>query len=176
MSDNKADYRPPYPVQRFVENLQKLERGERARLKRNAGNKMEESRGVLGLFYKTLLPAGVPERDEKWYFLVATLYPLAAAGDTGSLGNALNIAQTLENKEGLDRRVERLLDADEMQLRFQLRQAVRFLHSNRVPIDWAQLLSDLLRWFRPSRVIQKQWARDYFSQRQTTEPTPDSAS
>ena len=159
----------------FVQNLQKLDAGERARLKRNAGNLPQEARRVLGLFYGKVLPLGVGEWAEKWYFLVATLYPLekgrerATGNLPGNLALSLRQVRTEKNGAGLDRRVERLLDADEQQLPFQLRQTIHFLTSNRGRVNWGQLLQDLLNWSHPDRFVQKKWARDYFVKQTETE-------
>ena len=151
-------------IVQFIENLAGLDAGERARLKRNAGNTLAQARHTaLGLFYKAL-PSGVPRYQEEAYFLVATLYPLADSGGSGNLGTALRRAQDTQNKAGLDRRIEALLDADEEQLPFRLRQAIRYLYSKRTPVDWAKLLKDLLSWTHPDRFVQKEWARTYFAQ------------
>jgi len=147
----------------FIENLQGLSSGERARLKRNAGNTLAEARQAsLGLFYR-VLPHGVYHTNEETYFLIATLYPLAEAGKTGNLGGALRLAQDAKNKEGLNRRVEILLDADQTQIRFRLRQAIQFLYSNRIPVDWGRLLKDMLYWDHEDRFVQQQWARSFFA-------------
>lgn len=150
-------------IETFFERLERLDAGGRARLKRNAGNPLAASRsGALGLFYN-LLPPGVPQYHEEKYFLVATLYPIAEDGGQGNLGAALNKARNEKNAKGLNRRVEILLDAQGEQLPFRLRQAVRFLHSNRVRLDWRRLLADLLNWDSPKRFVQQQWARSYFA-------------
>lgn len=149
-------------VDAFFARLERLDAGGRARLKRNAGNSLAESRNALGLFYN-LLPPGVPIYQEETFFLVATLYPLAEGDGQGDLGKALRQARTRDNEKGLNRRLEILLDADESQLSFRLRQAIRFLHSNRVRLDWPRLLQDLLRWNAPGRRVQQQWARSYFA-------------
>lgn len=159
-------------ISTFIENLAKLDAGDRARLKRNAGNRLNESNRAMGLFYnKKVLPYGVPEWDENWYFLVATLYPLekeAARAIPPNLGASLRQVRNDKNGNGLDRRVERLLDADEQQLPFQLRQAIHFLTSNRGRVNWGRLLHDLLGWSWPSRQVQREWARAYFA----SEPEP----
>lgn len=151
-------------IDAFFERLERLDAGGRARLKRNAGNSLAESRAALGLFYN-LLPPGVPTYQEETYFMVATLYPLAEGDGQGNLGAALRRARTKDNAKGLDRRVEILLDADEGQLSFRLRQAIRFLHASRdrVRVNWPRLLEDLLRWNSPKRFVQEQWARSYFA-------------
>jgi len=153
-------------IVQFVENLAALDPGDRARLKRNAGNRLNEANRAAGLFYHKVLPYGVPVQAEDWYFLVATLYPLEKE-DKGPIpanfGLSLRHIRTGKNEAGLDRRVERLLDADEQQLPFHLRQAVHFLASNRGRVDWGNLLADLLRWTHPERYVQKNWARTYFA-------------
>jgi CRISPR system Cascade subunit CasB len=153
-------------ISQFVENLARLEPGDRARLKRNAGNRLNEANRAAGLFYNKVLPYGVPHWAEDWYFLAATLYPLekeTSGAPPPNFGLSLRRVRNEKNGAGLDRRVERLLDADEQQLPFHLRQAVHFLASNRGRVDWGRLLEDLLRWSHPDRYIQRKWARTYFA-------------
>ncbi len=153
-------------INTFIQKLAKLDAGDRARLKRNAGNRLNESNGVLGLFYNKLLPYKVGRWDEAWYFLVATLYPLekevSAAPPPSNLGESLRRIRSTKNEAGLDKRVERLLDADEQQLPFHLRQAIHLLTSNRGRVNWEQLLKDLQGWSHPEKYAQKNWARSYF--------------
>lgn len=147
----------------FMSRLQQLDPGERARLKRSAGLNLAEARhDTLGLFYR-LLPPGVNQNQEELYFMVATLYPLAEGGGKGNLGITLRQARVDKYAKGLDRRVERLLDAEESQLAFRLRQSIRFLQSSRVRVDWAVLLEDLHYWTHPDRLVQRRWARAYFA-------------
>lgn len=156
MTERNAD-----EIRAFIERLSKLGAADRARLKRDAGRPLAEAQS-LGLFYR-LLPYGLSPRQEEIYFMVATLYPLADGGGGGNLGASLHRARDPKNCKGLDRRIEVLLDADLAHLPFRLRQTVRMLKSQRVKINWAQLLEDLLRWQWPSRTVQKQWARAYFA-------------
>ncbi len=158
-----SDYQPNPKVTAFFERLDRLDPGGRARLKRSAGKSLAESRDALGLFY-SVLPFGVPQAQEEIYFLAATLYPMADGGGKGDLGAALRRARQAKNMRGLDRRVEILLDADETQLGFRLRQAIQLLHSNRVRVDWSRLLDDMLWWNRPERRVQRRWARSYFAE------------
>jgi len=159
MSEQERDLK----IATFFERLERLDAGERARLKRNAGQKLAESRGVLGLFY-SLLPPGVSDYQHEAYFMIATLYPIADSGGQGNLGEALRQARQAKNAKGVDRRIEILLDADDAQLSFRLRQAIRFLKSNNVRINWPRLLADMLNWTHPNRFIQQQWARSYFAE------------
>jgi CRISPR system Cascade subunit CasB len=147
----------------FVAALGDLGPGDRARLRRNAGRPLSESRdGAMDLFYR-IRPAKTPEFQEDTYFLLATLYPLATHGGQGNLGQSLRAARGTDNSAGLDRRMAALLDADTEQLRYRIGQAVRYLASQDVPVNWSRLLDDLLRWNHASRYIQRQWARSYYS-------------
>jgi CRISPR system Cascade subunit CasB len=155
--------REPEPkVTAFIQKLEQLSPGDRARLKRNAGYTLNEARNVLALFYH-LLPHGVPQYQEETYFLVSTLFPIADGKGKGNLGESLHRAWRPENAKGLDRRVEILLDTERDQLPFRLRQTIQFLQSCRVKVDWECLLEDLLFWNHPERRVQQRWARAYFA-------------
>lgn len=145
----------------FVERLERLDRASLARLKRNAGNSLAESRGVMGMFYG-LLPTGVNRYDVPRYFMVSTLFPLAEGGGQANLGASLRRIRKDGNQAGLDRRMERLLDADEEQLAFHLRQALHYIASQRGRVNWSQLLHDLCAWTHPDKYIQRQWAERYY--------------
>jgi CRISPR type I-E-associated protein CasB/Cse2 len=176
-------------VEQFIKKLAKLDDGERAQLKRNAGKTLAES-GKVMLLFRQILPYGVPEEQEDQYFLIATLYPFdklqrqkereghtqkdqedIAVSPAGNLGDSFRRARNEKNESGLNRRLARLLDADLQQLPFQLRQAVLRLTAEWVPINWEQLAEDVLNWTRPSRYVQKEWARAYVTPRPQSEPT-----
>lgn len=154
------------PEQQFINRLKALkesDKGAIAKLKRNAGNTKAESRDVLPIFFR-LLPHGVSRWREDHYFLVATLFPLANAAESGTLGTALKAARD-KNKtgeKGYDRRMEVLLDSDVDQLPFRLRQAVKLIKSAEIPVNWAGLLKDLSNWNHIDRFVQEKWARDYY--------------
>lgn len=145
----------------FIRRMNELDVGDRARLRRNAGRRLAEAPDVMGLFYR-LAPHGISSRDEERYFTVATLFPLANSGPAGDLGDTLRRARSPKNGAGLDRRMEILLDADGEQLPFRLRRAISFAQSNRAPVNWRQLLEDVLLWDVPGKPIQRAWARSYF--------------
>lgn len=155
--------KPDPKVTLFFDGLQRLDAGDRARLKRCAGQSLAEARNVLGLFFH-LLPPDVPYFQQETYFLVATLYPLAEEGGQGNLGASLQQARQPNNQKGLDRRVNILLDSNESQLAFRLRQVIHFLKSSQVRIAWPLLLEDLLSWTHPSRPVQRRWAQTYYSE------------
>lgn len=178
-------------VAEFIGKLSQLDDGDRARLKRNAGKSLAESHGVRLLFYSRVAPRGLAEWQEERYFLLATLYPLDKAqhrrdrhapdkdtaeaspvGRIGSFGHSFRLARTEQNKPGLDKRFARLLDAKVEDLSFHLRQSVARLTNEGLPIDWAQLTDDVLRWDHPQRTIQRQWARDYVAAEPREQVTP----
>ena len=153
----------------FVHKLEMLNTVDMARLKRNAGKSLAEARGVNMLIYH-LLPFNISNTHAEMYFLVATLYPLADGGGSGNFGASLRRAQNITNRKGIDRRIEALLDAEGAQLSFRLRQAIHFLHSNRVRVNWNQLLDDLLHWNHPERFVQHSWAREYYAVPEINQP------
>jgi CRISPR type I-E-associated protein CasB/Cse2 len=159
---NKKPKEPNARVAKFIHNLEALDAGEKARLKRDAGKDISEARS-LGLFYR-LLPFGTPQWQEKDYFLAATLFPLADPCKSGCLGDALYRARNPDAKQnkGLDRRIEILLDSDDTQLAYRLQQTVRLLKSKGIPVNWPELTEDLLNWNSPYRSVQRRWARAYF--------------
>jgi len=165
---SKQEKKPDFAAE-FINRLHQLDPGQRARLKRNAGNTLDESHNALGLFYKTLLrDANLPEWVEDRYFLVATLFPFEKPNAANkpippNFGASLRGVRTEKNKEGLDNRFERLLDADEQQLPFYLRREVQFITNEGGRINWEQLLRDILGWQHPSRYVQRKWARAYFA-------------
>jgi CRISPR system Cascade subunit CasB len=159
MNEHEFDPR----ITTFFSRLEKLNAGERARLKRCVGQTLAEARHeALGLFFR-VLPPDIPAFQHDIYFLAASLYPMTEAGGSGNLGDSLLRARTSKNGKGLDRRMEILLDADETQLPHRLRQAVHLLQSNRIRVNGPQLLEDLLYWTHPNRFVQRRWAQSYFA-------------
>lgn len=148
----------------FIRRLNELDRGDRARLRRNAGNTISESRDVLGIFYQAL-PPNVPGWQQERYFLLATLFPSADANHDRNLGASLRRIRDTRNPAALDRRVAALLDADMGQLPFRLRQMIRLIDSQHGGVNWEQLLTDLLQWEWADRRVQRAWAMDYYAER-----------
>lgn len=186
-------------VKTFIKNLSQLDNGERARLKRNAGNSLAESHQVSLLFFQKIAPYGIKPWQEDRYFLLATLYPFdklqrskekskgdqemesegketastpsreQAVSPTATLGSSFRKARSDQNKTGLDRRFARLLDADIDRLPFHLRQAIIRLTTDWVAINWKQLTKDILKWHQSHRPVQRKWAREYVASQPKTE-------
>lgn len=159
MNEHEFDPR----ITTFFNQLEKLDAGERARLKRCAGQTLAEARHeALGLFFR-VLPPDIPAFKHDIYFLAASLYPMTETDGSGNLGASLLRARTPKNGKGLDRRIEILLDSDEAQLPYRLRQVIHLLQANRIRVNWPQLLEDLLYWTHPNRFVQRRWAQSYFA-------------
>lgn len=156
----------PQRIAEFIGALEHLDAGGRARLRRNAGRTLAESRNVYRVFFQTV-PYGTPRWAEEDYFLVATLFPLVHhQPGAGSLGHTLYRVRNRNSSaraNSLDHRFQTLLDSNREQLTFRLRQVVRLIASSELRIDWAELLNHALAWESEARWVQLRWARDYYA-------------
>lgn len=158
----------------FITNLSKLDRGDRAQLRRAAGRPLAESLDVAGVFYRAL-PYGILDRDHDVWFLVATLYPMAPDGGAGDFGATLSRLANAGagSKAGIERRFNALLDADRAALPFRMRQLVRLVDSHHGRVNWRQLTRDLLRWNHPNRDVQRNWAMSFYRTYGEEQATPE---
>ncbi|MCA9474153.1 MAG: type I-E CRISPR-associated protein Cse2/CasB, partial [Nitrospira sp.] len=122
-------------------------------------------------------------RDEgnSWWrqvhYLVAGLW--AAHWQEGRAGEPLRIGQACQDlfiakdkSPSIERRFIALLDADQDQLPYRMRQMVALL--NVYPINFDALLTSLLYWNDDRKRTQNAWARDFYRNIQAdteTEPT-----
>lgn len=117
------------------------------------------------------LPAEAPAWLEDATYMVAALFAYhPAAGGTGNMGDHFARARDPQaDNTAIERRFTALLAAHSDDLAFYLRQAISFLRSKEVPVNWHQLLSDVLAWRRPDRYVQKRWANAFWG-RSAPEP------
>lgn len=158
----------------FVSYLQRLaereDRGALAALRRGLG----QPPGTVAAMYPYVVP-WLPAEARPWqeaaYYLVAALFALhPAPGGVGNLGYSFRLAERQEPGErGADerasaneRRFVALLAAHPDDLPDRLRQAISFLASKEVPVNWHQLFRDIARWADASRRVQNEWARAYW--------------
>lgn len=120
------------------------------------------------------LPANAPSFVEDAYFLIAALFALhpGEKGQGEIIGNmGKHFADALAKDkadskdpnykgESIERRFTALLATHPDDLAFHLRQAVSFLESKGIQINWHQLFFDVRQW-RNSEV-QKRWARAFW--------------
>jgi CRISPR system Cascade subunit CasB len=165
-------------VTRLEELHKHNDRAALAQLKRAAGRPLADCPGLFPLFYRLLPPQAQDRKNvEEVCFLVATLFPLSPsashmpAGDLGKslrgLADERRKAHPSLDDTPVDRRMEVLLDSSRDALPFRLRQLIGLLAAHEVPVDWRSLLSDILAWDHPQRLVQKHWARSYFGGRGT---------
>ena len=84
----------PTEVGAFMARLEVADKGELSRLKRNSGQSLAESRGVLPLFFR-MLPGNVRPRDYETYFLIATLFPQNPKTGHGDFGQTMQRVRAL---------------------------------------------------------------------------------
>lgn len=160
----------------FIEYLEGLRdnRGALAALRRGLG----QPPGTVASMYPYVvprLPADVGQKKEAVYYLVAALFAYHPGDNKeGNMGNHFARARDPKGDDtAIERRFTTLLAAHPEDLDTYLRQAVGFLKSKDVPINWHRLFFDVLGWGHPGRYVQQQWARTFWgrSQQETSTET-----
>jgi CRISPR system Cascade subunit CasB len=149
-----------HPFVTYLEGLRD-NRGALAALRRGLG----QPPGTVPDMYRYVvpwLPDDAPSWREDAHYLVAALFAYhPTEGRTGNLGD--HFARTRDpqgDNTAIERRFTALLAAHPDDLDFYLRQAISFLKSKDVPVNWHQLLSDVMAWGHPDyrERVQKDWA------------------
>jgi CRISPR system Cascade subunit CasB len=129
---------------------------------------------------------GAAPKQEELAALIASLFALWHQGSrysqrrpSRSLGGSFKELADAERRKcgkkldelvpNVERRFCVLLDSHPEDLAERLRHAVSLLKSKEIPIDWAGLLDDLLRWNLEKRPVQRKWAREYWASRRENE-------
>jgi CRISPR system Cascade subunit CasB len=161
----------------FVTHLETLrdreERGALAVLRRGAGSPP----GTVAAMYPHILP-WVPRQRwaEDVAYVIGSLFALhPQPGGTGNLGKALSTIPGQAERKSLEDRFVALLNSHRDDLPHHLRQAVSLLKSKEIPIDWSQLLGDILHWDHERRFVQQQWAREFWHEKEKEASEPDTA-
>lgn len=148
----------------YLESLRDREdRGALAALRRGLGEK-PGSMPAMYPYVVPKLPQQVKPWQEKAYYLVASLFAYhPKAGGKGNMGTHFAATTTPQNENtAVERRFTSLLAAHPEDLPFYLRQAVSYLSSKDVPINWNQLFVDIQAWGHLDRYVQKRWARAFW--------------
>lgn len=149
----------------FVDYLEKLreneDRGAMAALRRGLG----QPAGTVYETYRYVVPwlgEQASAAQEEAYFLIASLFAYhPQEGGSGNLGASFARTRQPEGDDtAVERRFTALLTAHRQDLPFYLRQAISFLRSREVPVDYHQLLRDLLAWDRG--YVQRNWAQAFW--------------
>ncbi len=165
-------------IQPFITYLQSLaerqERGALAALRRGLGQPPGTVADTFRYVEPWLKEKRTLEREAAFY-LVASLFALhPKSTNTGNMGAHLRACNpNRENDDALERRFTALLAAHMDDLSFYLRQAVGFLKSKEVPVNWNELLWDLQNWDvkrdDPRYSVQKRWANAFWGGARTAE-------
>ena len=158
----------------FLKGLAEREdRGALAKLRRGLGKVKPTSEA-----WPLLIPRveGVPERQRDCYFLVAALFALYhdAPGQCGNMGETF---KAVGDHESAQKRFVAMLDSDVQDLPHRLRQAISIAKSKGAPVNWLQLLKDIIHWESDNLYVQYKWAGSYWkapapeSDTKTTTPT-----
>ncbi len=187
----------------ILEQLKQLSKGERAALRRCAGQplSMADGRALQALFHA--MPAGTPPYEQgKWLAVlsIACLWDVEEASVGNSMARMLRAyiqkgqqqddadgerSGTEKHSEGsggrkssMDDRVQRLLDArwdEDGYLAGKLSRVARMLRANdgEKMPDMDQLFNDLKRWNSDRRSVQLRWANEYYLSQEEEKPNVD---
>ncbi len=151
----------------FVRNLQAIrdrkDRGALAALRQGLGR---EPGTVVAMFpiVEPRLRKDAGEWERQVSYLIASLFAShPSGGGRGNLGESLRSVKSAQHSDAMDARFAALLDSHPEDLPDHLRHAVSLCESKEVPVDWLQLLHDVLRWNDHGRSVQRRWAGSYWS-------------
>jgi CRISPR system Cascade subunit CasB len=157
----------PHP---FIAHLQSLadkqDRGALAALRRGLG---QPPGGAAEMFryVEPFLPQKRAIAQEAAYYLLAALFAFhPKSASEGNLGAHMAQARSEGGEEALERRFTALLAAHSEDLPGYLRQAISFLRSKEIPVNWNQLFWDVQNWNDEDRRVQKHWASAFWGRPQ----------
>ena len=114
-------------------------------------------------YVQPALAADAPAYLEDAYYLVGSLFALHPQSvAVGNIGTHLRGIKRGDEDDAVERRFVALLSAHNDDLPDHLRQAISLLKSKDAPVNWQQLLHDVLAWGHPDSYIQKRWARSFW--------------
>jgi CRISPR system Cascade subunit CasB len=120
--------------------------------------------------------------SEDAYLLIASLaawhpmYWSYTGGERTSLGASFaRLQRDEQGGESVERRFAALLNSHPDDLPSHLRQAIGLLKSRDVPVDYARLLRDAQEWGADSRLVQREWARDFWAGRRAEQEPAEAA-
>jgi CRISPR system Cascade subunit CasB len=151
-----------HPFINYLES-KRDDRGALAALRRGLG----QPPGTVPDMYRYVvpwLPAEAPPWREDAYYLIAALFAYhPKQGGRGNMGDHFAAARDPgADHTAIERRFTALLAAHPDDLGDYLRQAVSFLKSEEVPVNWNRLLPDVMAWGHPDQYVQRRWARGFW--------------
>lgn len=158
-------------IDRFVSYLESLanreDRASLAKLRRSLG----KPPGTVVDALPVVVPFLPKDTREHWaYFLVGSLYALHPENtNEGNMGDAY---RGFGDHESAEKRFTALLDCHADELGEHLRHTISLSRSKNIPINYRQLLRDILHWSHPDKWVQLQWARNYWNPSKNTNDEP----
>ena len=145
----------------MFENMKRLNKGERVKLRRAAGKMMHEvDADTLGAFYTA---CHCKRGYEDKVFLAACLLAGQEENGNTSLANAWKEYLAKAQSISLEKRMTKLLDMQwDGNFARSLCRIVKML--NRNDIDYEKLVWDIVHWDDKDRRVQKQWLRIIYSE------------
>lgn len=163
-------------IRPFIESLERLyvneERGALADLRRGLG----KAPGAAMEMHPYVVPftRELTRKQEDAFYIVAALFGLYPRESWrqkfSNLGASLKLLKKEKDSGGVERRFVALLNCRAEDLPDHLRQFVGLLKTNDIPIDWGQLLRDVIRWDY-AEDVQRNWARAFWA----ADPKPETA-
>jgi CRISPR system Cascade subunit CasB len=165
-------------IRPFIESLERLyvneERGALAALRRGLGR----APGMAMEMHPYVVPftRDLSRRQEDAFYIVAALFGLypreswrGGAGEKFSnLGASLKLLKKEKDSGGVERRFVALLNCRAEDLPDHLRQFIGLLKANDIPVNWGQLLNDVIRWDY-DEYVQRNWAKAFWA----ADPKPE---
>jgi CRISPR system Cascade subunit CasB len=163
---------------RFVDHLQDLagdkNRGALAALRRGLGRAPGEAPEMFP-YVVPWLPEHMTFGHEQAFYLTAALFAAhPTKTEQGNMGDHMAAAISRDfERAAVERRFVALLGSHIDDLPDMLRQTVSFLRSKDKPVNYRQLLRDLLGWSNPSRTVQRRWASGFWGRAASQEHPAD---
>lgn len=182
MNAVKTESSDAQAIRLFIRSLEQLyadeDRGALADLRRGLG----KAPGAAMEMHPYVVPftRELSRRQEDAFYTVAALFGLCpreswrrGQGEKEkftNLGASLKLLKKEKDSGGVERRFVALLNCRAEDLPAHLRQFVGLLKTNDLPVDWAQLLRDVIRWDHDENV-QRNWAKAFWA----ADPKPETA-
>lgn len=154
----------------FFDNLEKSEKLEIINLRRNYNKNFRDVNEKCIISFYKILPSQIRYKEYLWFF-IATLYAFQRNKneENENISKSMPITKAIKfsDDDNIKRKFNIILTEDlsiESLMLYKIGQLVRLLNNQGVYIDSQSLLEDLLNWNLDSKIIQKKWAKDVYSQ------------
>ena len=151
----------------FMNKLTNLSTSDRSNLRKAQGKNISEAQiPALKSFYSMCY--NINGKKAEAFFLIATLF--AGQKDRDIVDNGHDFGKLCRkmklktDSSGVDKRLEKLLQADSNSLPFLLRTMVNWISSANIDIDWQKLCYDVCRWDYANRTVQIEWIESFVKQ------------